>query len=496
MRRLWIAIAFVWLALAPRGASADDDPQPEDQAEQAEPAAPDSQEYKDAFAGVGSDVVDASSEHRPADQELAPSLTTDQLRKMVRVARAKVLDRLEAKMEVKAEQRMGKISALIGWFSLSGLLLLFMPLVLRKRYPGQGAALFKYSALAAVTFVVTVNLFGGVVLGFRTAQSKLGPATNPQLKIAAAFFDTIDHNADDYLVLGKELFAPTLAQLQGDSDEQPAAVLIENGKKLIKDADVFVTIARAFKKVDFVFALLPTVLLLVTMVLFVLAIKPTLLEIVRLPMTAVSGAVGAGRSVVKRALRRVGGELLATLATIGVLVGLTLVSGAILSKVVAPALDALIGYFSLAVIYLQFVSGASSGLVFVMLLGVIVFLVMNLAAVIASMTLYLGKAQKIFQRRFNDGVPLRAHGHFWRWGTISVIVAQLLPWLFIVLADWGIEKIDDKLVGNPTDPSQIPWAAIMLIGPALLVGGFALVYWAGRGIKAIKFIATYKVPAA
>ena len=38
-----------------------------------------------------------------------------------------------------------------------------MPLVLAKKYPGQGSVLFKYSALAAVTFFVTVNLFGGVL---------------------------------------------------------------------------------------------------------------------------------------------------------------------------------------------------------------------------------------------------------------------------------------------------------------------------------------------
>lgn len=145
---------------------------------------------------------------------------------------------------------MSKISQLIFYFSLAGLLLLGAPLVLRRRYPGQGASLFKYSALAAVTFLVTVNLLGTVVMGFRSAQGALGSSTNPQLRIASGFFDSLDHNAEDLLTTGKELFAPTLARLQGNGDDQPAVVLFENGQRVVKDAQVFVTVAKTFKKLD------------------------------------------------------------------------------------------------------------------------------------------------------------------------------------------------------------------------------------------------------
>jgi hypothetical protein len=371
-----------------------------------------------------------------------------------------------------------------------------MPLVLRKKYPGQGKKLFSYSALAALTFVVTVNLFGTVVLGFRSAQAALGSATNPQLHVVSGFFDSLDNNAEDYVVMGKELFAPTLAQLQGNSDEQPVAVLIENGKKIVKDANVFVTVAKAFKKLDVVFGILPTVLLLVTMVLFVLAIRTTLTAIVKLPIDAAAGKAPAGKQVVAGALRRVGGELLATLCTLGVLVVLTLIAGAILGRVVGPALDALIGYFSLGVTYLQFVHGASSGLVFLMLFSVILFLVLNLAAVIASMSLFLGKAQKIFQRRFNEGVPVRAHARFWKWGIPAVLVGQVVPWLYLLVAERVLEKINDKLTDGVTDASQISWSAIMLVGPLFLIVGFLAMFWAARGIKSIMFLAKYKPAAA
>jgi NitT/TauT family transport system permease protein len=41
--------------------------------------------------------------------------------------------------------------------SVLGLGLLLMPLFLRKRYPGQGAVLWKYSALSALIFIVTIG---------------------------------------------------------------------------------------------------------------------------------------------------------------------------------------------------------------------------------------------------------------------------------------------------------------------------------------------------
>jgi hypothetical protein len=420
------------------------------------------------------------------------NVTPERLRELVRTAKAKVLERMEIKITEKAADKMSRLGALIRWFSLAGLLLLLMPLFLRKRAPGQGKRLFGYSALAAITFVVTVNLFGMVVVGFRSAQAALGSATNPQLHIASGFFDTLDQNADELVMFGSQLFGPTLEQLQGDSDEPPVAILIENGKNLVKDADVFVTIAKAFKKLDFVFGALPTILLIVTMALFVVAMRPTLTEIVKLPMAAASGANTSGKKVVAGALRRVGGELLATVCTIGVLVVLTLLAGAILGRVVGPALDALIAYFTLAVLYLQQVSGASSGLVFGMLFSVILFLVLNLAAVILSMSFFLGKSQKIFQRRFHDGVPVRAHARFWKWGSASLLVALLFPWLYIVVAEKVIDAINGKLTSGVTEVASIPWTAIMLIGPGLLVVGFVLLFWVARGIKALKFLAKYK----
>jgi len=228
-------------------------------------------------------------------------MSVEQFRAVVRVVKKVVLARMEKKMEKSAEKKMAQFSMFVFFFSLAGLLLLVMPLVMAKKYPGKMGVMFKYSALAAVTFFVTVNLFGGVLMGMRTVQGSLGSMTNPSLAIAAGTFDTLDRNAEEYITMGKELFAPTLEQLRNNSDEQPSVVLLENGQKIVKDAKVFVSVAKMFKKVDFIFKVLPILLFGVSMLLFGLAIKPTIVEIVKLPMRAAAGGDGVGRGTAQAA---------------------------------------------------------------------------------------------------------------------------------------------------------------------------------------------------
>src|SRR5262249_17157366 len=150
-------------------------------------------------------------------------------------------------------------------------------------------------------------------------------------------------------------------------------------------------------------------------------------------------------------------------------------------------------FFGTAVIYLQAQAGASSGLVFLSLFGVILFLIINLGVLIVSIAFYLGKAQKVFQARFHDKVPMREHGRFWKWGTASIGLAPVVPLLFMIVASKLLDVIENKLIG---DGSDIPWKLVMLVGPVLLVVGFLGVFWAARGFKAIKFLFGYKVKPA
>jgi hypothetical protein len=443
--------------------------------------------------GIPDEIEDDALDLRDPDADLKPSMTVDQFRSLVRLVKAKVLPRLEKKMAKKQAKRMKNFTFIVVGFSGLGVLLLFAPLALRRRYPGQGAMLLKYSALAALTWIVTVNLFGGVLYGMRSAQGALSGLTNPQLAIAGGVFDTLDTNAEDYIIVGKELFAPTLEQLKGNSDEQPAATLLANGQKIIGDGKVFLSMAKMFKSVDWLFAFLPIVLLGVTLLLFVLAIRPTLIEIIKLPTRVAAGDASAGRDVMRSSMRRVVGELWATVCTVAILTVLTLMSAFVLGQIVGPALDALLAYFSLSVTYLQFKDGASSGLVFCTLFGVIFFLVMNLATLILSMAFFLGKSQRIFQAKFNAGTPLANHKRFFAWGIPSVIFVQLFPLGFLVVAEKALAAINDKLMAGVTSAEAVNWKALLLAGPLFLVFAYIVVFWAARGVKAIRFLQAYRV---
>ena len=179
-----------------------------------------------------------------------------------------------------------------------------------------------------------------MLFGLRSVQGAMSNYTNPSIAIAGGTFDTLDHNAEEFVITGKELFLPTIEQMRNHPDEQPAVLLLENGIKIVQDAKVFLSMAKMFEKVDFVFGILPILLTIVTLILFVLAIKPTLIEIIKLPAAAAAGQRGVGRDVVTRSMQRVKGELLATLCTVGVLVVLTLVSSFVLGKIVEPAIGA------------------------------------------------------------------------------------------------------------------------------------------------------------
>jgi hypothetical protein len=462
-------------------------------------------EYEDAFAGIKENIdteaVDKELEERLKEGKALDASPADieKFRKAVAMARKVVLGKMEKKIEAGIEKKMGQFSLFVFLFSLCGIFLLAIPLVVGKKYPGKQGILFKYSAFAAITFFVTVNLFGGVLMGMRTVQGHLGKFANPSLAIAAGTFDTLDTNAEMYATLGKELFLPTLEQLRAN-EEQPSAILMENGQKLVKDAMVFVSIAKMVKRVDWVFKMIPLILFGLTMILFAKAIKPTLTEIIKLPMRAASGESGVGSDVAKRSFKRVVGELKATLVTIGALVVITVVSAFVLGEICAPVLDTLINYFYLAVNYLLFVQGSSSGLVFIALMGVVFFLALNLATLIISSVFFLGKVQKIFQARYCDDVPVSEHKHFFKWGIPAVLFVQVFPWIFMLGADKLLDKIYESILTVPENATSLSdamqtwsWGKIFLVAPIVLIVGYGLLFWAARGVKAVAFLMRYKV---
>ncbi|MCW5807984.1 MAG: hypothetical protein KIT31_36870 [Deltaproteobacteria bacterium] len=451
-------------------------------------------EFVTAFKNIPNEPDAQALKRRKEGKALSPSLSIAGFRKLVQLSKKVVLAKMETKIAKKTAKKMKKFFFIIVGVSLAGFLLLLMPLFLRKKYPGQGGVLFKYSALAAGVFVLTVNVFGGIVYGYKTVQNAVSGMTNPQVALAAGTFDTLDRNAEDYLTTGKELFGPTLDQLRKHPDKPPVVAILENGQRLVKDGtDVFTTVVKLYKSIDFIIAMLPIVLLIVTLILFVLALLPTLKAIVALPAAAASGNSGAGREVLQKAFKRLKGEILATLCTVGFLVVLSLVSGLALSIIVGPALDAFLRYFAMSVNYLLFASG-SSGLVFVAMFGIILFLLLNLLSLMLSMIFFLGKTQKVFQARFCDDIPLSTHSRWFKWGSASVVLVQLFPVGFAFAVAPILKLVKDHFIGAELNPLAVSWKGFMLSAPALLVVMFVILFWAARGLKALKFVATYKIP--
>jgi len=449
---------------------------------------------EEVFADVPADVQPEALAARPKREAMAVrSLTVERFRKMVALSRKKVLARLSARLAAHGEARMIIVSKVIAVAASAGVLLLLLPLFLARRYPNQQGVLWRYSALAAITFTVTVASFGAVSLVHRGAHVALAEYTSPQLALASGFFDTLDEDAPDLVVIGNEVFAPTLVQLQGNSDEQPAVLLIANGRKLVKDTEVFVDVARAFDQVTVVVGMIPSVVLVLSLVLFLVAIKPTLVAIVVLPARAASSTGASGGDVFRHSMRQVGEELVAMVASLAVLVVISLVASVALGRVLQPALATLISYFTIGVMYLRFVDDASSTMVLVMMASVVVFLVLNLAVIILSTTFFLAKTHWIFQQRCADKVPLGTHRRFWRWGTAALVWSLVFPWLYLLGARAGIEQINGNVMFGARDAAQVNWHVLMIAGPLLLVVGFIVALWASRAYAGLRFLMSYDV---
>jgi hypothetical protein len=465
-------------------------------------------EIVDAAAEAGAEAVEAEGagaaeagavepegaavdpEAEAEDTPIDPKAYAAFLREQVSMRRELVVETLSERMLDKQDERMGIVSTIVSVVSVLGLGLLLMPLLLRKRYPGQGAVLWKYSALAAVIFIVTINLFAGVFAVLRTAQMVAGQATNPQIQLVDATFDVLDEKAEDLAEVGPILIEPTLMQLDGSSDEPLPVLLLENIQTLQKDLTVFQTVATFFKGISGVFGYVPVVLSLVTVSVFLLGLRQTLTDIVRLPIAAAAGEAGAARRVVGATLRRVGRELLVTLGVMLVLVFVLLFAGLLMAEAIRPAMEAFLAYLMASFIYLQTVEGASTGVVMTSLVGTVLFLLLDLVVVIAAAALFVGKVHKILQRRLHDREPLRAHGRFWRWGLLSLAWVLAFPLLYIL----GAQPAVGELIEVLTKGDEIPWGLLLTSGPVVLVLGFVLLLWAARGLKALAFLAKYKVP--
>lgn len=406
------------------------------------------------------------------------------IERIVPKVKERVLEKLDEKIDEKQAKKMNTLSMALFGFSLTGFLLLLMPLFLAKKYPGKGGLIFKFSAVAAVATVVVLDLFAVVVLLIRTVQGVTSKFTNPQIQIVSAALDNIVDEADHLVTIGPQLIQPTLDQLLGSDDPVPVA-LLENVKTVVKDAKPFISIAQWFKGISWIFEYVPIVMTTIAVVVFVLGARPIVKELVALPARAAQGEDAS--AVVKEAFKRVGREFMAAGMMILCLIAVTMFSGEMLALAIRPAVASFLDAFFVNIVYVQQPEFNSTYL-FASLGGTVVFLVLNVAVLIASSAIFIGKFHKIFQAKFQRNVPLGSHKKFWLWGTLGLIWAQAFPFLFAMAAEPLIEMLSDKAYAKDT-PN---WSLALLGGPAIYVLGFLVLFWAFRGIKAIVWTVKYK----
>jgi hypothetical protein len=493
MRRALLALLVAIFAFAlagTAGAQVEDDTQTEEaeepkKPEAATPTEPEGATEPGAEGGAEGEV------DLPSD----PIAYAKMLRDVLDKQKPKVLEKIEAKQAASQEKKMGRLSSILMWLSLGGVFLLFTPLFLQKRYPGKLGMLFKYSLLAAVTFGVTVLLFSSVMLLLRSVQGATASVTNPQISIAAATFDVLSEQAEDIAPLGPLLLeAPLTRVANGESDSLVEAIL-ENVETLKADIVVFKQIAGWLGGISGIFGYVPTILTVITVLVFFLTMRPVLMKIIKLPAQAAEGSV-SGASVVKEVMLTLGREILVTLIVIVALVVVTIFAGMTLTWIAKPAVEALLSYAIVCILYAVLLTkGFSTTWVYVSLIGSIAFLVLNVGIVLVSSGMFVGKAQKLLRLAFHEKVSLLSQWKFWLLGPIALAWVQLVPLIFIEVAQPAVENLIEWTMKGK-ELGDVSWPALLGSGPLILSLGF-LVFWAFWGLKPLLFIAKYpaKAPA-
>ncbi|MFT7579958.1 MAG: hypothetical protein ACI9MR_001625 [Myxococcota bacterium] len=405
----------------------------------------------------------------------------------IEAMRGKVIMAQLVKLEAKAETRFDIIAEVLGWFSMAGLLLLLLPLWLRRRYPGQMKQLFGYSAIAAFTFVAVMLVFSALILTFKGLQSVLAPITNPVLQLTNGAFDALLENVNSLGASASLLLDAPLTALESGTADGVSMALMQNAGSLFEDAETFLNLASALSWVKDILGVLPVLLALIVVLLFLLSLKDVIKALVTLPQQAIDGDSTAGETI-RKVGARLRAEFVVSLLLLLVFAIVTIISAVAMTMTAEPAAEALVGYTMLNTLYLAVEPGASTLLVYASVGSALVFVVLALISSVVASVLFIGKTQKVLLARFVDQVPLKTHARFFKLGSLSLLWALTLPLIFI----YGAEMLSETLL-NVESEGDVTWGWLLGSAPLLLVGGFVLVYWGLRGLRAQRFLFKYSV---
>jgi hypothetical protein len=196
---------------------------------------------------------------------------------------------------------------------------------------------------------------------------------------------------------------------------------------------------------------------------------------------------GAGRTW-RTVLAAIAAELAVTSCSVALLLGLAVSAGLLVGAIFGPALEVFVAYLRVALLYERLVVHAAWPWVLVALACSAALLALHVAIVVTASLGLLGRLQWILRRRLHDGVPLARHARLALAGLMSAAWAQVLPLLYVAAATpvigWLLDRSLAKFVVERSAPER-NWEFVLTSGAALYLVSFVLVFWLGRGVKAL-----------
>ncbi len=451
------------------------------------------QDAAEAFEPKASDLVpediDGDGTLDPEDQPVAfdvPDNLKDQdyrdaLKSLIEKTREKITAKMVAKAAAKQSKAMGLFVLVMLGVAGAGLLLLLMPLFLKKKYPGREKLLWKGSLLAAGAWVSTMLVFTVALVAVRFAKDQTAMVANPSLAVAHSSFDAASEAVDTLDAWARGFIEAPIAKLGSGQEDDLLEAVVGNVAQFKDEFSFLMSVKAFFKSLNWLFGSLGTILIVLTVGLFMLSQKRLIGDILKVPLNAAAGDGSGFGAAYADMTKRTGREVAGLLSTIGFLVVLALFSGVVLYIAVGPSVHALFEYLFDSIRYLMQGGSASKLVVYVSLFGSALFLAMVILFILLGNIFFLGKAQKIFQQKFRHQLPLGTYRKFWIWGPIAALWIQIIPIIFIIVAAEVITAIDIQ-------KGEIIGDAVLIVGPLILALGLPILTFALQGFRGLKFL--------
>lgn len=379
-------------------------------------------------------------------------------------------------------QRSNVILAVLIVLAFSGLLLLFSPLALFRRYPGRKLILTRFGFLSASLFILVGLLFVFMYAVTRLVQQLVSTASNPQLSLTESTFNFLIKNSDELARVGPGIIEPALRAVEGDPSAPPLEQILTNAYAFTGEVEMYKSLIGIIKVSSGVASLIPVILLLVAFVVVVRNALPTMRDITRLPAHAAKGIERAGRTCMRNTVMSLRREFIYASILILVLLVVTWIISATGTAAIEPAMQVLLNYLIASFVYLQLAEQAQPGLVFFGILATVSYLAVGLALPVAVASVFLFKASRLLRRSTIDGFRSTRQRRFWLFGIGGLFWLMLFPVIYSQVAG----NIVSRLIQLGVDYNA--WQFIFVSPPIAMLLMFILSLWAVNGFKTIAFI--------